>query len=82
MRRLFLSVLSAALLSGGGVAADPNRQLVASVEHRLAHYGLHADVSQFATSTVAQLHFALSSSEGYLKTRRKLRSILRNARYK
>lgn len=64
------------------VAADPNPQLVSSVENRLKHYGLSADVKQFATSTVAALHLTLSSPEGYLKTRRQLQAILRNARYK
>lgn len=78
MRKLALALIVAA----APALADPNPQLVASVEARLAHYGLSADVSQFATSTVAQLHFALSSPEGYFRTKQKLRSILRNARYK
>ena len=80
MKRLFL-VLALALAVPA--AADPNPQLVLSVEQRLAKYGLQADVSQFATSTVAHLHLALSSSsDGYLRKRRELQNILRNAVYK
>jgi hypothetical protein len=77
-----IPALLAALLLGAPISADPNPQLVSSIENRLAHYGLSADVAQFATSTVVQLHFALSSRQGYLKTKRELRSILRNAKYK
>ncbi len=82
MKKLRLALLCAIVAWTAPVLADPNPQLVASIESRLAHYGLSADVSQFATSTVVQLHFALSSPQGYLKTRRELRSILRNAKYK
>ena len=46
-------VLVLALALAAPAAADPNPQLVRSVEQRLAKYGLQADVSQFATSTVA-----------------------------
>jgi hypothetical protein len=71
-----------ALAMSGPVLADPNPQLVASVQTRLAGYGFHVDVSQFATSTVAALHLTLSGSDGYLKKRRELKNILRKARYK
>jgi len=63
-------------------SADPNPQLVASVESGLAQYGLHADVSKFATSTVARLHLTLSSPEDYLDTREELKAILRNPKFK
>ena len=62
--------------------ADPNPQLVSSIEIRLARYGLEADVSQFATSTVVRLHFALSEAGSYLEKRRELAWILQNAKYK
>ena len=75
--------LALALFMAVPAAADPNPQLVLSVENRLARYGLQADVSQFATSTVAQLHFALTrNGDGYLTKRRKLQNILRNAVFK
>ncbi len=78
------AVLIAALaLTAVPSAADPNPQLVASVQNGLKQYGISADVSQFATSTVVALHFSLSSSkEPYFKKRHQLRSILRNAKYK
>lgn len=79
-RSLLAAVLTAALATAA--QADPNPQLVASIEARLAHYGLSADVSQFATPTVARLHLTLSSPEGYMKTRRELIWILRNPKYK
>ena len=62
--------------------ADPNPQLVRSVETRLAHYGLHVDVSQFATSTVARLHLTLVGRDPYSKKRRELAWILQNPNYK
>ena len=80
MSRLFAALL--ALVLATTAQADPNPQLVASVEHRLAAYGLHADVSQFATSTVARLHLTLSQRDSYLRKRRELISILRNPKYK
>ncbi len=80
MKRLLL-VLALALAVPA--VADPNPQLVLSVQKGLERYGLHADVSQFATSTVAALHLSLSdSSEGYFKKRHELQAILRNAKYK
>jgi hypothetical protein len=79
MRALLLSV---ALLVAAPVAADPGPQLVQLVQSRLRYYNLHADVSQFATPTVAALHLALSSPEGYMRTRRRLKSILANPVYK
>ncbi len=79
MKRLIL-VLALGLTAPAG--ADPNPQLVRSVQQGLAQYGLEADVSQFATSTVAELHLSLSDSGGYLKKRRELQNILRRARYK
>ena len=71
-----------AFILAGPVLADPNPQLVQSVQNGLAHYGLQADVSKFATSTVARLHLKLSSPEDYLDTRQELKSILRTAKYK
>ncbi len=82
MRHFFHASLVSAMMLGGAALADPNPQLVASIENRLPFYGLRADVPQFATSTVVQLHFALSSREGYFRKKQKLRAILRNARYK
>ena len=81
---LAAAALSAALAATAGPAlADPNPQLVRSVEIRLAQYGLQADVSRFATSTVARLHFELSSREdSYMDKRRTLKHILRTAKYK
>ena len=81
MKRFALATLLTASLALP-VAADPNPQLVASLENRLSHYGLSADLSQFATSTVAALHLTLVQSGGYFEKRRKLRTILRNAKYK
>lgn len=81
MRRIMSGLLCLCLLAAP-LSADPNPQLVASIENKLARYGLQADVSQFATSTVVQLHFALSSPKGYLKTKRELRHILRTAKFK
>lgn len=82
MRVVFRVILIGAAMLGGAALADPNPQLVASVENRLTFYGLRADVSKYATSTVAQLHFALSSPKGYFRTKRELRAILRGAKYK
>ena len=80
MSRFFAALL--ALGMAGSAQADPNPQLVASVEHRLAAYGLSADVSEFATSTVARLHLTLVQRDSYLRKRRELISILRNPKYK
>lgn len=80
MSRVFAVILALCLTTSA--QADPNPQLVASVEHRLASYGLHADVSQFATSTVARLHLTLVQRDSYLRKRRELISILRNPKYK
>ncbi len=82
MRATLAALLLSAFMPTAPAFSDPNPQLVRSIEVRLAHYGLQADVSRFATSTVARLHLALSSSEGYLRKRRELRNILRNAKYK
>ncbi len=81
---MFKPVLVATLSTVIAVSAnaDPNPQLVSSVEFGLSQYGLEADVSQFATSTVARLHLTLSSTEDYLDTREELKAILRNAKYK
>lgn len=78
---LHAALVSCALLSTP-VMADPNPQLVASVENGLARYGLSADVKQFATSTVAALHLTLSNPDDYFETRRRLQSFIRNAKYK
>ena len=77
---MFKPVLAALLSTVIAVSAsaDPNPQLVASVESGLAKYGLHADVSKFDTHTVARLHMTLSSMEDYIDTRRELKEILRN----
>ena len=85
LRFQMFKTVSAALLSAviaTSANADPNPQLVALVEAGLAQYGLEADVSEFATSTVARLHLTLSSPEGYLSTRQELKAILRNPVYK
>ena len=79
IRWLFGAALGLAVLAA---AADPSPQLVASVQARLPHYGLSTDVSQFATPTVVALYFALQSSDPYLKKKRRLKSILRNPKYK
>ena len=63
-------------------SADPNPQLVANVESGLAQHGLKADVSKFATSTVARLYMTLSSTEYDECTRCELKVILRNPKYK
>lgn len=80
MKRLALAALIAALAPVA--QADPNPQLVRSVEMRLAGYGLRADVSQFATPTVARLHLTLSRSGHWVEKRRELIHILRNPVYK
>ena len=77
-----LAALAISLSLGNVTQADPNLQLVRSIEIRLAHYGLHADVSQFATSTVARLHLTLSQSGNYWTKRRELKWILQNPKYK
>ena len=82
MQRLILATALALAGYAASASADPNPQLVASIEQRLARYGLQADVSQFATSTVVRLHFALSERQGYLRKRLNREFILRNAKYK
>lgn len=81
MPKFLLTVLTAALLATQA-AAGPNPQLVTSVQTGLAQYGLHPDVSQFATSTVVRLHMTLSSTEDLYDTRAKLIAILRNPKLK
>jgi len=81
MRPILMALLTSAMLAGLAFA-DPNPQLVLSVQQRLDAYGLDADVSQFATATVAELHLALSSRHSFFKTRDELRNILRRAKYK
>jgi len=80
MRHIFTAAFLAVLATSS--QAEPNQQLVNSVQSRLAIYGLQADVSKFATSTVARLHLTLSSTEDYLDKRQELKSILRNPKYK
>jgi hypothetical protein len=80
-----LKLVLVALLStviAVSASADPNPQLVAIVESGLAKYGLKADVSEFATSTVARLHMTLSSTHDDECTRCELKAILRNPKYK
>ncbi len=75
-------LLLAALLSlfvGASAIAGPNPQLVRSVEHGLAKYGLHADVSKFDTHTVASLYMTLYSGETQNRKVR-LKTILRKAK--
>jgi hypothetical protein len=79
MRMLAFAVL---LALAGPAAADPNPQLVRSVEQRLASYGLSADVSRFATPTVAALHLTLVQREPRHIKRQKLQTILADPVYK
>jgi len=81
MTRTIMAALLTALIASSATA-DPNPQLVASVEARLAHFGLSADVSQFATSTVGRLHMTLVQRETYSKKRRELVWILQHPNYK
>ena len=80
LRWVFVALLAGTLAMP--VLADPHPQLVNSVQARLGHYNLSADVSLFATPTVARLHFALSERNSYIRKRSKLKSILRTAKYK
>jgi len=73
----------AALLSifiGASASAGPNPQLVSLVENSLAHIGLHVDVSNFSTHTVARLHMALSSRKSDGDKIREVKAILRKAK--
>ena len=81
---MFKPVLAALLSTVIAVSAsaDPNPQLVALVESGLAQYGQPADVSKFATSTVARLHMTLSSTADDECTRCELKVILRNPKLK
>ena len=81
---MFKPVLVAllSLVIGASASADPNPQLVRSVESGLAQYGLHSDVSTFATSTVARLYMTLYSTEDYIDPRWELKAILRNPKLK
>jgi hypothetical protein len=83
------SVLAAALCLGlasqvlaSPVSADPSPQLVSLVQMNLPRYGISVDVSQFATSTVAALHMTMANRDSYYDKQRRLRAILRNAKYK
>lgn len=78
------SVLVAILCLGlaSPVLADPNAQLVSLVQMRLPHYGISVDVSQFAGSTVSALHMTMANRDSYIEKQRRLRAILRNAKYK
>ena len=71
---LLSTVISASAFAG------PNPQLVSLVENGLAQHGLHADVSNLSTHTVARLHMTLSSrrSDGYKV--REIKAILRKAK--
>lgn len=72
-----------ALLSiviGASASAGPNPQLVSLVENGLAQYGLHPDVSQFSTHTVARLHMTLSSRRSDGRKLLELKAILRDAK--
>ncbi len=80
IRVLAAGVLCTVLATSG--TADPNPQLVSLVQFGLKSYGLDYDVSKFATSTVARLHFALTSTEDYVSTLAALEAILRNPVYK
>ena len=81
MPRFVVAAIIAALIATTA-AADPNPQLVRSIELGLVRYGLQADVSQFATTTVVRLHFALHGTEDWIDTRDELRAILRNPVFK
>ncbi len=77
---VFVALLATVI--GASASADPNPQFVRSVELGLAKYGLEADVSNFATSTVARLHMTLYSTEDYIDPRWELKAILRNPKLK
>ena len=80
MFRLVLFALLSTVIAASA-SAGPNPQLVRSVEHGLAKYGLHADVSTFDTHTVASLYMTLYSREKHGRKAR-LKTILRKAKRK
>ncbi len=72
-----------ALLSiviGASASASSNPQLDSLVKNGLAKYGIHADVSQFSTHTVARLHLTLSSRRSDGRKLLELKAILRDAK--
>ena len=65
-------------LAAASAQAGPNPQLLASIDGRLARYGLEVDVFTLSTRQAAALHLALADGhDGWLETRRRLKTILR-----
>ena len=75
--RSLLVALSLAVVPAAA-AADPNPQLLRTVETRLAYYDLHPDMRSLTTAQAGALHMAMMDDEdGYFRTRAKLKAILR-----
>jgi len=81
MFKLVLVALLSTVIAASA-SAGPNPQLVRSVEHGLAKYGLHADVSSFDTHTVATLWSTLVTREKQGRKVLQLKTILRKAKQK
>ncbi len=78
MTRVLTASLAAVVLATAA-PADPSPQLVASVQRGLKEYGLSYDVSQFSTSTIVRLHFAMTAKDELESPRNDLLTILRSA---
>lgn len=74
-----LGITTAALMIGGAALADPNPQLIRTVQQGLNEYGVAADAARFDTATLARLHFVLSSSDAYFVKREELQEIVDRA---
>ena len=77
MRALALAL--ALILPPMTASADPNPQLLRSVEMRLARYQLYPDIQSLTTAQAGALHMTMvqNNEDGYARTRAKLEAILR-----
>lgn len=78
-RALGLAICLAALGVTAPALAEPNAQLVRSVQHRIDALGLSGDVASFDTATVSALHLALSNGDTPYEKRNTVRAILQRA---
>ncbi|MDU8943966.1 hypothetical protein [Ovoidimarina sediminis] len=87
MRKIAL-IAALALMPLSALAADDrpavNEQLLLSIRHGLAHYGIRADLEKLTLSQAVELNFLLDSSEGRgalnrLRKKQRILHLLRKA---
>ena len=76
-RRIGYALAAAVVFGAVASHAAPGPQLLARIERGLDFYHLDTDLSKLTTADAAALHLILSTPEGYIRTRSKLKTVLR-----